>query len=135
MAEWWECPVFDDVRVWARTRVGTDPMGEPTYSWSHVDVHGVIVNEVTAQSMRQGDTLSDLRPDGVRVLYRLAFPRDYDGPDLRHARVTLLRETYGMDASVTDGWRTALVVSGDPRHNPARPTRWDMLVDVGYTHG
>ena len=135
MGVWYNRPIFDDVRVWARTQTGTDPMGEPVYSLSYTDVHGVIVNEVNATSMRQGDTLSDLRPDGVRVLYRLAFPRDYDGPNLRHARVTLLRDTYGMDKSVTDGWKTALVVSGDPRHNPARPTRWDMLAEVGYTHG
>ena len=139
--DWKDNPIYDTVRVWTRTQTGTDPMNEPVYSWSHVDVRGVIVKHGSSQSLRQGellgkgDTLSDVRPDGTRLSFVLGFPRDYDGPPLKHGRITLLRPTYGMDADETDGWKDALVVIGNPTKNPARPTRWDMLVEVGRVDG
>ena len=40
-----------------------------------------------------------------------------------------------MDTDETDGWKDALVVIGNPTKNPARPTRWDMLVEVGRVDG
>ena len=83
--------------------------------------------------MERGDSASDLRPDGVRVRFVLALPKGYAGPPLRHARVTLLDPRYGMDLSETDGWRTALAVSGDPHPTIPCPTRWDTLVEVGRT--
>lgn len=123
------------VRVWTRAESGTDPMGEPTYAWSFADVDGVLVRPLEGTAMERGDSASDLRPDGVRVRFVLAFPKGYDGPPLRHARVTLLHPRYGMDASETDGWRTALAVSGDPRPTVPCPTRWDTIVEVGRTDG
>ena len=120
------------VRVWSRSQDGTDPMGEPTYSWAHTDVSGVLVRPGTASEMERGDSASDLRPDSIRVLYTLALPKGYDGPPLRHARGTLLHQAYNMDP---DDPETALVVSGDPRPTIPCPTRWDMLVEVGRTDG
>ena len=123
-----------DVRVWTRTQTGTDAMGDPTYAWSFADVSGVLVKSGPADGATRGDVADGLRPDAVRVAYTLAFPRGYSGPPLRHARVTLLDPMYGMDLDESDGWRDALVVSGDPR--PAvRPTRWDMVAEVGRTDG
>lgn len=123
------------VRVWYRTQEGTDPMGEPTYAWSHADVDGVLVRPATGSDMERGDPASDLRPDGVRVRYVLALPKGYDGPPLRHARVTLLHPAYGMDLDESEGWREALAVSGDPRPTVPCPTRWDTIVEVGRTDG
>lgn len=123
------------VRVWSRTRTGTDPMGEPRYCWSFADVDGVLVRPAEPRADGSGDSASDLRPDGVRVRYSLAFPKGYDGPPLRHALVTLLHPAYGMDASETDGWRSALAVSGDPSPTIPCPTRWDMVVEVGRRDG
>lgn len=123
------------VRVWTRSQSGVDPMGEPTYEWCFRDVDGVLVRPGTASDLERGDSASDLRPDGVRVRFTLAFPKGYDGPALRHARVTLLERRYGMDLSEEDGWRTALAVSGDPRPTIPCPTRWDTIVEVGRTDG
>ena len=122
------------VRVWTRERAGTDPLGEPTYEWSHTDVGGVLVREAESADLEGEGSAGKLRPDGVRVTYVLAFPRTYDGPQPKHARVTLLDPMYGMDADDTDGWETALVVSGDPRP-AARPTPWNMTCEVGRTDG
>lgn len=122
------------VRVWTRTQDGTDPMGEPTYAWSHRDVDGVLVRPGPSPELGQGDAASGLRPDGVRVLFTIALPKGYDGPSLRHARVTLLEPRYGMDRS-PEGWRTALAVSGDPAPTIPCPTRWDTIVEVGRTDG
>lgn len=124
-----------DIRVWVREAVGTDPMGEPVYEWKHHDVSGVLVRVGIGSEMERGDSASDLRPDGVRVRFTLAFPKEYDGPPLRHARVTLLDPSYGMDADETEGWRTALVVSGDPAPQLPCPTRWNMTCEVGRTDG
>ena len=121
------------VRVWTRSQTGTDPMGEPVYSWSYVDVAGVLVAEGASSDDGGGGEVADLRPDGIRVRYTLAFPKGYDGPSLRGARVTLLDPMYGMDVSA-DGWRSALAVSGDPRPQ-VRPTRWDLRAYVGVTDG
>ena len=123
------------VRVWTREMVETDQMGEPVYGWSHVDVPGVLVRVGAGSDLERGDSLSDLRPDGVRVKYTLAFPKDYDGPKLRHARITLLDPAYGMDADESKGWETALAVSGDPAPQIPCPTRWNMTVEVGRTDG
>lgn len=123
------------IRVWSRSASGTDPMGEPTYEWSFVDVDGVLVRPSGASEMERGDSTSDLRPDGVRMEFTLAFPKGYDGPALRHARVTLLERRYGMDLDETEGWRTALAVSGEPQPTIPCPTRWDTIVEVGRADG
>lgn len=126
---------YDTVRVWTRAQTGTDPMGEPTYGWAYTDVRGVSVRNYNtdAGAMRQGDTASDLRPDGVRVRFVLAFPKGH-GLTLRHARVTF--PDRGQTATTwEEAEPCALLVSGDP--TPQRPctTRWDTLAEVGRTDG
>ena len=122
------------VRVWQREAYGVDAMGDALYRWSFADVDGVLVRPASANA-EDGGADTGLRPDGVAVKFVLALPKGYDGPPLRHARVTLLNERYGMDASKTDGWRTALEVSGDPMPVIPCPTRWDTLVEVGRRDG
>ena len=124
-------PLTQSVRIWARSQSGVDPMGEPIYSWASTDVDGVLVRPGTTRDLDGDD---GLRPDGVRVSFTLALPKGYDGPSLRHARITLLHPRYGMDASA-DGWRTALAVTGDPQPVVPCPTRWDTIVEVGRTDG
>lgn len=123
------------VRVWTRAETGTDPMGDPIYDWSHVDVPGALVRNGSGSDLEVGDSASAVRPDGIRVLYTIAFPKTYDGPCLRHARVTLLDPEYGMDTDEATGWETALAVSGDPRPQLPCPTKWNLIAEVGRTDG
>lgn len=122
------------VRVWSRSEAGTDPMGDTVYEWAPYDVDGALVRPLEGSDLERGDSASDLRPDGVRVLFSVALPKGYAGPPLRHARVTLLHPSYGMDLT-SEGWRTALAVSGDPQPTIPCPTRWDTIVEVGRTDG
>lgn len=119
------------VRVWTRTATGTDPMGEPAYAWAHEDVGGVLVRTGTSGGVDD----DGLRPDGVRVSFALSFPKGYDVTALSGCRVTLLDQRYGMDQSETDGWATALIVSGQPYPQVPCPTSWDNLVEVGRVDG
>lgn len=122
------------VRIWTRSEVGTDPMGDPVYEWASHDVAGALVRPIKGSELERGDEASDLRPDGVRVLFAIALPKGYGGPPLRHARVTLLEPRYGMDCTA-EGWRTALAVSGDPEPTIPCPTPWDTIVEAGRTDG
>lgn len=128
-------PLTQSVRIWTREQVGTDPMGEPMYAWAHNDVDGVLVRPAEPADVGQRDSAQGLRPDGIRVRFVLALPKGYAGPPLRHARVTLLEPRYGMDLSETEGWRTALAVSGDPAPTTPCPTQWNMTAEVGRTDG
>lgn len=129
---------YDEVRVWTRAQTGTDPMGEPVFAWSYTDVRGVSVKNGVASSMERGDTTSDLRPDGVRVKYTLAFPKGH-GLTLRHARVTFLNplRTGGYSEATTwdEARGVALCVSGDPQPQMPCPTVWDTICEVGRTDG
>ncbi len=130
---------YDTVRVWTRTQTGSDPLGEPVYSWSFTDVRGVSVrNGSDSQGMRLGDTASDLRPDGVRVRYALAFPKGH-GLSLRHARVTFLnpvrKDAFCDSADWANAEPVALLVSGDPQPQWPCTTRWDTIAEVGRTDG
>lgn len=115
----------ETVTVLTRASTGTDPMGEPTYEWSALAVPNCLVRPLT------GDELSDAqRPDGIRVSYRIAFPKSYEGPSLAHARIALTDR--GWDASDVEG---ALRVSGAPDVSAPCPTDWNMLVEAGMVDG
>ena len=120
------------VRVWTRAEAGRDSMGEPVLSWAPFDASNVLVRPLSAGEMSQGDAASDLRPDGVRVRFRLAFPKDYCGPDLKHARVSLTDAPWLMDP---EDWDAALTVSGDPQPEDPCPTLWNIICEVGRTDG
>lgn len=125
---------YDTVRVWTRAQTSTDPMGEPVWAWTYQDVRGVAVKTgPRANAMRQGDEASDLRPDGVRVKYTLAFPKGH-GLTLRHARVTF--PDRGQTATTwEDAEAYAMLVSEDPQPQIPCPTKWDTIAEVGRTDG
>jgi len=111
--------------VLARRALGTDAMGDPVWAWEGVAVPGCLVRPLTGE-----DAASAEGPDGVRAEYRVAFPKSYAGPPLRHARVALTDR--GMDASDPEA---ALLVVGSPDATDPCPTPWNMLADVGRAYG
>lgn len=105
-------------------------MGEPVYSWPATIVENVLVRPLSPSDLGIGGDMSALRPDGTRVKYRLAFPKSYGGPDLAHARVSLIDR--GMDPSDHEG---AYRVVGEPDIVRPCPTDWNMYVEVGRVDG
>lgn len=120
------------VRVWTRLETGRDSMGEPVWEWASHDVSNVLVKPLTGQELSKGDTASDVRPDGVNVRFRLAFPKTYNGPSLRHAKISLIDAPWLQDA---DNVSAAYVVVDDPQPEDPCPTQWNMLCEIGKTDG
>lgn len=114
----------ETVAVLTRIETGKDSMGEPIYEWSSTNVENVLVKPGVGESLSD-----DLRPDGIRVKYTLAFPKTFTG-SLRSARVALTER--GMSA---DDYDSALVVVGDPGITKPCPTQWNRLVEVGVAYG
>lgn len=114
----------ETVAVLTRRSVGTDEMGDPIYDWDAENVPNVLVRPLQSQELNDA-----LRPDGVRVIYALAFPKTFAG-NLNHARVALI--TRGMDASKPDD---ALRVTGNTDKTPQSPLLWDRTVEVGRVDG
>lgn len=114
----------EKVCVLTRSKTGEDSMGEPVYEWMPQIVENVLVKPSTGQ-----DLDDDLRPDGVRVEYTLAFPKSFSEKSLRGARIALLDRGMEQDAN------TALRVSGSPDVTNPCPTNWNMLVEVGRVDG
>ncbi|MGO5267359.1 hypothetical protein ACTQ1D_01570 [Parafannyhessea umbonata] len=123
------------VRVWSRSRTGTDDMGEPTYSWSHADVGNVLVRPLSAASADGSDAAAGMRPDGVVASFRLAFPKAYGGPPLRGCRVCLTDAPWSMDPGTDSPPPDALLVSGEPAREDPCPTLWDTVAEVGRMDG
>lgn len=115
------------VAVLRRSEAGRDEMGEPTYSWSHEVVENCLV-----RPMSGSDASDEIRPDGIRVSYRIALPKSYTATmaPLAHCRVALVDR--GMDPSDAGA---ALLVTGSPDRTVPCPTAWDVLVDVGRVDG
>lgn len=113
------------VAVLLRRKVGEDGMGEPVYEWESIPVEGALV-----RPLEGGEANDVLRPDGVRVLYRIAIPKTYGGPPLANARVALVER--GMDPSDHEN---ALRVSGSPDITRPCPTKWNMAFEVGRVDG
>lgn len=120
------------VRVWSREQVGRDAMGEPEYAWAPCDVANVLVRPLSGAEMSRGDTASDLRPDGIKARFRLAFPKGYDGPALRHAKVSLVDRPWSQDPSDHE---LAYEVVGDPQPEDPCPTQWNIICEVGRCDG
>ena len=102
-------------------------MGEPTYGWGAETVGNCLVRPLP------GSDLADaLRPDGVRVQYSVALPKEYTATmaPLAHARVALVDR--GMDPSDADA---ALRVSGSPDVTRPCPTAWDVVAECGRVDG
>lgn len=120
------------VAVVTRTQTGTDGMGEPTYSWESVEVANVLVKPTAGDS----DPGDDVRPDGVRVSYTLAFPKTAHGviSQMRGSLVALLDR--GMSGGTDEDSRSKMLrVLGEPDFVRPCPTQWDSLVHVGRFDG
>lgn len=118
------------VAVLRRTLTGRDEMGEPEYGWTSETVENCLVKTLTSSDLGTDDEAP--RPDGVKLRYRIAFPKAYTAmaEPLRGCRVALVAR--GMDANDADA---ALIVSGEPDITRPCPTAWNMLVEVGRAHG
>lgn len=119
----------ETVAVLTRRKTGEDEMGEPSYTWTAETVQNVLVMPVA------GTDLGELtRPDGVRVEYSLAFPKEWTTGKqpgfLAHRRVALTAR--GMDKEDPD---SALHVSGSPDRTIPCPTAWDTIAEVGRIDG
>lgn len=110
------------VTVYEPTVVGLDAYGDKVRGYEPHVVDDVLVRPLSGSDSGDAD-----RPDGVRVEYALAFPKSYDGPALRGCKVAL------TDRGMTE--EDALWVSGSPDVVSPCPTRWNMNVEVGRTHG
>ena len=94
-----------------------DRLGNPTKTYSEpVAVSNVVVAPST------GEELGDVRPDGMRSVYTLHFPRGF-GQTLRGAKVTVRGKEYH--------------VMGDPEPYTESNVRgpWTMPVTVGRHDG
>lgn len=113
----------ETVCVFRRTEVGEDSMGEPEYEWASENVSGVLVKPL------EGEELNDaLRPDGIRVSYRLAFPKAYT-KDLTHTRIALVERQDSTDLE------KAFRVSKPADTLKACPTSWNRVVEIGRVDG
>lgn len=96
----------------------TDSHGNPIYVWSLETVEDVLVAPGPRNDLTDAE-----RPEGVRVVWNLHFPKGYPAT-LAGARV-----------SVRGG--QSLSVVGDPQHytEANTPTRWSMPVEVWRVDG
>lgn len=116
----------ETVTVLFASEGAVDEMGEPTQTWTPVEVPNVLVRPLTGE-----DETDEVRPDGVRAEYTLAFPKTASEitPRLRGARVALTDRGQEVDAD------TAYRVSGAPDITRPCPTLWNATVQIGYLHG
>lgn len=102
------------VTVVHRELAGTDGYRAPVYREREEAVDGVLVAPGA-----QADLGAD-RPEGVQVRYTLYFPRTFEG-SLEGAAVEVRGER--------------LEVIGHPDRYEPCPTDWNMVCEVGGTHG
>lgn len=105
------------VYVENKTQVGKDSYKKPIYKTDEQEVLDVLV--VPGDT---GSVLESNRLNGVEVLYKLHFPKTFNG-SLMGKRVKVRGEWFD--------------VIGDPKPYTAEntPTRWHMEVKAGVVHG
>lgn len=106
----------EEVVVGFKHETGKDPYGSPIYETDEETVGDVLVIPGDRED------LSYDRPEGVRVLYQLHFPKTFN------------KNLENQQVKVRGEW---LDVIGSPDHFilANTPTRWWMEVEVGTTHG
>lgn len=114
----------ETVSVLKRIETGTDSMGEPIYQWQTKNVENVLVKPGLGENLTD-----DLRPDGIRVKYTLAFPKTFTD-SLRGARIALIERNMSAE-----DYESALVVVGDPGITNPCPTSWNRIVEAGTVYG
>ena len=104
------------VTVIRRQEVGKDPFNAPIYENVREDVDGVLVTPGATSD------LDASRPEGVRVVYTIHFPKGY-GKALKGCLVQHLGDTYR--------------VIGDPQPylDDGTPGPWDMAAEVERVDG
>lgn len=104
------------VTVIRRQKVGTDPFNAPIYENIREDVNGVLVTPGATSD------LDASRPEGVRVVYTIHFPKGY-GKTLKGCLVQYLGDTYR--------------IIGDPQPymDDGTPGPWDMAAEVERVDG
>lgn len=108
----------ETVVVERRERVGSAPGNTPIYDWVAESVHDVLV----APGPRT-DVVDSIRPDGVKVVWNLHFPKTFNA-SLKACRVRVRGEA-------------PCAVIGDPKPYTLAntPTRWWMPVEVEAVNG
>lgn len=107
----------ETVKVKTFTETGTDPFGGPTVSEKVVEVENVLFSPGATD-----DVFASNRPDGVRVLFTLHFPKTFSG-SLKGAQVYVCGDWYD--------------VIGDPKPYMEKntPGDWWMAVEAGVVSG
>lgn len=110
--------VGEKVTVERHVKTGEDRFGEPEYDWVTETVENVLVAPGPRADLTDAE-----RPEGVRVVWNLHFPKGYPAT-LKGARI-----------SVRGG--DLLDVVGDPQHYTEEntPTPWSMPVEVWRADG
>lgn len=104
-----------------------DEHGDPIETWDG----GTKVPNVLVMPTAGEDLKDPVRPDGVRVSYRLALPKAFT----RSMSPGALRGCMVALSDRGQGLADALKVSGEPDRFMPCPTEWDTLVYVGRTDG
>lgn len=110
--------IGETVVVERHVQSGADAHGNPIYSWVPETVDDVLVAPGPRADLSDAE-----RPEGVRVVWNLHFPKGFPAT-LAGARITVR----GGDP---------LSVIGDPQHytEANTPTRWSMPVEVWRVDG
>lgn len=114
----------ESVVVFHRDDSAVNELGETVTKWIPEKVSGVVVRPQTPE-----DEKNTLMPDGIRIRFRLAFPKTY-AQSLEHCRIAL--PARGMSETDADA---AYIVVGAPQHTMPCPTLWDMICEVGKHDG
>jgi hypothetical protein len=110
--------VGESVTVLSRQKTGVDALNSPVYGWvSEGDVENVLVAPGST-----ADVDGSIRPDGVKVVFQLHWPKA-DSRLLAGKRVVVRGETFA--------------VIGDPRPytDGNTPGEWNRPVNVGKVTG
>lgn len=85
------------VRLYVKTKTGTDAFNAPVYTEEPVDVPGVLVGEPTAD-----DIVNDLQLYGKRIAYTLGIPKG-DTHDWDNVTVEFFGQKFCTYGGVTQG--------------------------------
>ncbi len=100
------------VTLTVRTQAGTDPLGEPVYTETEVEVENVLVAPVSSQ-----DLLDTLNLHGKKAVYTLAIPKG-DAHVWKDTTVRFWGETFrtigdaigGIEAMIPLSWNKKVQV-------------------------
>lgn len=117
----------EPVCVFYPAATSQNEIGETIIEWRGEIVDNVVVKpkSTSEQAAKKEEQDGGKRPDGVRILYQLAFPKTYER-DVTGCKVALLDR--GMSA---DEPQSAYDVEGWCNRYRVCPTLWNMKCEVG----